>query len=322
MAGVHIILTGASSFTGFWFAKTLVSRNATVIATLSNPDLSAGYRGVRAERVSRLKELCRTEFAASFGSTNFFDLIRREPRIDILCHHWSHVHNYKSEDFDAVAALAENTRGFRDLLRLLKDKGCGRIVLTGSVGEPGEGAGSQPPRAFNPYSLSKRLTYEFAQYYCEREGMTLDKFVIPNPFGPFEDPRFTYYLISSWFAGQIPVVETPLYVRDNIHVDLLSLAYATFLLDTAPITHSKSCRLAPSGYVETQGAFAARVARELSGRLNMPCHIEYRTQKEFREPAVRINTDRVDIHSVGWNENGAWDAFAAYYASLRKLRTR
>src|ERR1700722_12687610 len=209
----------------------LVAQGATVLATLSGPEMSEAYTGVRAQRVLKLKELCRTEFGAPFGGAAFFDLVRRESHVDIFCHHWSQVRDYKSPAFDVLAAVAENTRGFTDLLHLLKDKGCGRIVLTGSVGEPDEGAGSRPAVAFNPYTLSKRLSYEFARYYCERERVVLDKFVIPNPFGPFEEPRFTHYLMTSWIAARVPVVMTPAYVRDNIHVDLLASAYARFVLD-------------------------------------------------------------------------------------------
>ena len=58
--------------------------------------------------------------------------------------------------------------------------------------------------------------------------MPLGKFVIPNPLGPFEEPRFCAYLIRQWQAGEAAEVRTPAYVRDNIHVDLLAAAYAAF----------------------------------------------------------------------------------------------
>ena len=61
-------------------------------------------------------------------------------------------------------------------------------------------------------------------FYCEAAGLPLGKFVIPNPFGPFEEPRFCAYLIRQWQAGQAAEVRTPAYVRDNIHVDLLEQA--------------------------------------------------------------------------------------------------
>jgi UDP-glucose 4-epimerase len=309
---VYVVLTGASSFTGFWFAEQLTSRGATLLATLSGLDTPATYSCIRAERVSKLKELCRAVFGVPFGSKEFLDLIRRESQIDVFCHHWSQVRNYKSPAFDAIAALSENTQGFSDLLRILKDKGCGRIVITGSVGEPDEGAGCQPASAFNAYTLSKRLSYELARYYCEREGVILNKFVIPNPFGPMEERRFTHYLMTSWFAGRVPAVTTPTYVRDNIHVDLLARAYAEFVFDSGRRTTPS--RLAPSGYVETQGAFAERVAREVSRRMRIQCQLDFQPQHELPEPAVRINTDVPNKLALAWDENAAWSSFVKYYS--------
>ena len=107
--------------------------------------------------------------------------------------------------------------------------GCRRIVLTGSFFEPGEGAGSDECRAFSPYGLSKGLTAELVAFRAAEAGMHLGKFVIPNPFGPMEDPRFPAYLIRTWAAGETPAVNTPAYVRDNIHVSLLARVYADFV---------------------------------------------------------------------------------------------
>ncbi len=72
----------------------------------------------------------------------------------------------------------------------------------------------------------------------------------------------------------------------------------------------------PSGYVETQGAFTSRVAEEMQNRLNMPCQYELKTQTEFAEPRIRINTDGLDIKALNWNETTAWDSIADYYMRL------
>ena len=135
--------------------------------------------------------------------------------------------------------------------------------------------------------------------------------MIPNPFGPLEDPRFTSYLARSWFEGKTPAVSTPAYVRDNIHVSLLSKAYRHFVenLGTGPGLE----KINPSGYVESQGAFAQRLAAAMSPRLGIPCPLELREQEEFGEPRVRINTDVLDADDLGWNESNAWDELGEYY---------
>ena len=138
--------------------------------------------------------------------------------------------NYKSQDFDVAGAVAKTTRQLPVVLDTLQNSGCGKIVLTGSVFENDEGAGSDDLRAFSPYGLSKAFTWQTFRYYAQLRKMTLGKFVIPNPFGPYEEPRFTHYLMKNWFAGKTAIVNTPLYVRDNIHVSLLAKIYARYAM--------------------------------------------------------------------------------------------
>ena len=76
------------------------------------------------------------------------------------------------------------------------------MLLSGSVFEGGEGAGSQGLPDFSPYGLSKALTAQVFRFDCGRAGLGLGKFVIPNPFGPYEEPRFTAYLMKNWLAGE------------------------------------------------------------------------------------------------------------------------
>ena len=309
---MRIVLTGASSFTGYWFAQALTEAGHEVIAPLSSPDRPDAYAGVRGTRVGMLKGFARTRFAAPFGSDAFFGALREIGSFDVFCHHWAEVRGYREPTFDAVAALAANTQRLSDVLRALKDAGCGSIVLTGSVFEQDEGIGNHPMRAFSPYGLSKGLTAALCDFYCEREGMPLDRFVIPNPFGPYEEPRFTDYLMRTWLAGGTAQVGTPRYVRDNIHVGLLAKSYAGFV--TAP-TPRGGRKLGPSGYPESQGAFTERVAREMRSRTGLDCALTFAEQTEFVEPAIRINTTLADPVALDWSERAAWDEFVQYYQS-------
>jgi len=196
------------------------------------------------------------------------------------------------------------------------DRGLAGVVLTGSVFEQDEGAGDAPLRAFSPYGLSKGLTWQYYRFLSETLHFNLGKFVIANPIGPFEEPRFCNYLIRSWYKGDVPAVRTPLYVRDNIHVDLLAKAYATFA-ESVP-SHQGITKLHPSCYVESQGAFAQRFAAEMSSRLGVACPVTLLQQEDFTEPMVRINTDRIDGAEFGWSETSAWDAEAEFYKQAAK----
>lgn len=309
---MKILLTGASSFTGLWFARALAEAGHAVTAALRRP-VAADAGGVRGERVRRLARLLRVVESAEFGGEQFIALVR-DGGFAVLCHHAARVADYRSRDFDVAQALAENTRQLATVLRAGMAGGLGAVVLTGSVFEPDEGAGDEPRRAFSPYALSKAATAAVFRFWCQELGLKLAKFVIPNPFGPFEEKRFCDFLLRRWAAGEAASVRTPLYVRDNIPVSLLARAYCD-VLGALPSLPDYSHH-APSFYVETQGAFAQRFAGEIGRRLGLPCRLELPEQTDFSEPMVRINTARCDPARLGWDEAAAWDELAAYYRGV------
>lgn len=306
---MKVLFTGSSSFTGLWFIKSLTAAGHEVVATFGG---SAGnYQDIRARRVAEVRKTCRAEFEAPFGSDRFLDVLSSKKSWDLLCHHAADVTNYKSADFDVVRAVQKNTNNITGVFAALKGCGCSRVLLTGSIFEQNEGVGSDEMRAFSPYGLSKGLTSETFRFYAREKGMSLGKFVIPNPFGPYEEPRFTTYLVRSWCEGKTPQVSTPAYVRDNIHVSLLARSYVWFAesMDGKPGLQ----KLNPSGYPESQGTFAKRFAEEMGARLGFPCRLVVAEQREYPEPMVRINTDMVAPLFPDWNEKGAWDELAEYY---------
>jgi nucleoside-diphosphate-sugar epimerase len=308
---MRILFTGGSSFTGFWFIRELAGAGHEVTAVFRRraeeyPDTA------RRQRVALAAAVCRPVFGCSFGDAPFLTLTGESPW-DLLCHHGADVTDYKSPAFDAVAATRNNTHNLPGVLEALGGAGCRRVLLTGSVFEGGEGAGSQGLPDFSPYGLSKALTAQMFRFYCARAGMGLGKFVIPNPFGPYEEPRFTAYLMKNWLAGATPSCSNPSYVRDNIHVSLLAKVYTQFA-ETVPA--AGFARINPSGYAESQGSFTLRLAGEMRPRLGLPCPIELKKQVDFPEPRVRINTDVPDMDALGWDESAAWDEMAHYYRRL------
>ena len=300
---MKILFTGASSFTGYWFVKTLAAAGHEVVCPLTGE--AGRYTDVRQKRVEKLSPLCRLVPNTPFGSDAFLKLAAAE-KFDRLCHHAADVTNYKSADFDALRALQNNSLNLRGVLKILNCP----VVLTGSVFENDEGIGAEPRRAFSPYGLSKGLTFQVFRYYCAEAGVPLGKFVIPNPFGPFEEPRFTAFLMKNWKAGQPVEVKTPDYVRDNIHVDLMALAYATFATDDVKEPLRK---MNPSGYAERQGSFAQRVASEVKSRTGWACELKLAQQTDFSEPLDRVNSEPVAKLFPAWSEKQAWDDFARFY---------
>ena len=308
---MKLLLTGASSMTGMWIAERLAAKGHMVIATFTRDGIDAYAGDLRARRVSRVVSCVRPEFGCRFGDDRFLELIASE-RIDAVCHHGADVTNYRSPDFDPIAAVASNGHRAVEALRAIRDHGGGRFVLTGSVFEQGEGAGSEGLPNVSPYGMSKAFTSNLFRYYAQREGVALGRFVIANPFGPFEEPRFTNYLMETWRRGDAATVRTPLYVRDNAHASLLAACYERFV-SGLPAEPGYS-QVNPSGYVESQGAFTQRYAAAMRTRLGLACEVEFATQTEFTEPRVRINTEPLDAASLGFDESVAWDENAEYYA--------
>ena len=309
---MRILFTGASSFTGYWFVKELALAGHEIVMTFRCQ--GADYDGIRRSRVESLRDIGHAVYSCSFGDERFLELIGQETSWDMLCHHAAEVTDYKSQRFDVAHALHNNTRNLPQVLEALAARGCRKVLLTGSVFEGGEGAGSEGLPAFSPYGVSKEVTARVFVHYTQARQMRLGKLVIPNPFGPYEEPRFTAYLIHSWYKGKKATVNTPDYVRDNIHVSLLAKAYADFAgsMPATPGFHKSN----PSGYLESQGSFASRFARNMRARLDLPCELELKRQIKFTEPRIRINTDQLDGERLGWDETAAWNDLAAYYKRI------
>ncbi len=308
---MKIIFTGASSFTGFWFVRELQTAGHEVICTFTNPPES--YQGLKLERLTKLTKLCQALYSSPFGSPSFLKLIASTRNIDILCHHGAQVNNYKSFAFPVVAAVAENTYNVVAVLEALKESGAKNLVLTTSVFAAGEGIGNNCS-AVSPYGLSKGLSSEIFRFYGEALNFPLAKFVIPNPFGPLEEPRFVSYVMKQWLSKQVATINTPHYIRDNIHVSLLAKAYAHFVSRAATST-SKLCSN-PSGYIMSQEAFTQKLAEEMRPRLQKDCAIAIASNGIYTEPAIRINSEPAVSLCSDWQEAQAFDALATYYLGL------
>lgn len=300
---MRIVITGTSSFTGAWFAAELARDGHAVTGTVQRE--SGAYPELERRRLAMARAAGVTiAERVSYGSHSFAKLIDRG--CDVLCWHGAEVRNYRSVDFDVAGAVATNLTGIAETLSRAVAAGTSRLIYTGSVGEPGEGGGSEPDRAISPYGLSKALTWQAICGEAEQAGLAIGKFVIPNPFGMLEQERFCTYLVRAWSRDETPEVRTPDYVRDNIPVDRLARAYAAFV--AAP----SAARSAPSGYRGTQGEFTARFAGEIGPRLGLSAPFALATQTDFSEPMVRVNSDDP---LAPWDEDAFWDRLAADYAA-------
>jgi nucleoside-diphosphate-sugar epimerase len=310
MSGV-ILLTGASSFTGLWIAEALAGAGYDVLAPLRGA--RDDYGGVRLERVRRLGAVAEVAFSCPVASPAMRELIGAQPRIDALAHHAAEIAGYRDPGFDASTAVARNLEGTLPFLRRLCERGAGVMLATATVFEAGEGGEGPSAPAVMPYGLSKTLTNTALDHYAAWAGLRFGKFVIPSPYGPFEEKRFGWHLFSNWFAGTVPVVRTPLYIRDHLPAPLLARAYAAHLTDLLIDPLSPGVRR-PSGWIAPQGEFGRRVAAEAARRLGRDCPLEFNAQQSFEEPAVRVNSE--PCAEIPWDEATFWDDYVDWYQAL------
>jgi nucleoside-diphosphate-sugar epimerase len=301
---MNILFTGVSSFTGAWFAAKLAAAGHHVTATTRQQ--RGAYTDVRRVRLNYAAE-AGVDFleCCAFGDRGFMDALTGT---DVVCHHAAEVTNYKSLDFDVADAVRSNTRNVRQVIEQASQASVRGLIVTGTVSEQDEGLGDAPLRAFSPYALSKGISWQIFSFWAGMSKMPIGKFVIPNPFGPLEDERYCAYLVRTWAEGAVARVQTPDYVRDNIPVDRLAERYVEFV--EAFARQENNARAAPSGYVESQGRFTERFARELGQRLNLAAKFELTNQTHFAEPIIRINAEPA---LAGWDEAGFWDNCAEYY---------
>lgn len=307
----RVLLTGASSFTGVWIAEALAAAGFEVVAPLLRA--RDAYEGTRRERVVRLERCATVLFERPFGSDAFVDSLSGLGRLDVLAHHAAHITGYRDPAYDALDGLRRNTEGAQAVLRAFAEAGGRAVVLTGSVFEAGEG-GEAGSLAVTPYGLSKTLTSTAFAYWAAEAGLRFARFVIPSPYGPLEEPRFGWFLFRTWFGGGVPVVKTPLYVRDHIAAPGLAEAYVRCVREALD-GPGQSLVARPSGWIATQGDFALRVAAEAGRRLGRELPLQLSEQARFEEPRVRVNADVALPASLG--DAAFWDAYVAWYEALR-----
>ena len=161
---MKVLLTGGSSFTGYWFIKELAQAGHEVVATFTQG--LEDYTELRGRRVSEIGGHCTPMPNCAFGDDKFLDLVEQASDWDLICHHGAFVRDYKSMDFDVIAAVQSNSNNLKAVLENLSNTGCNKLLLTGSVFEQDEGMGEHPLRAFSPYGLSKGLTAQLFSYWC------------------------------------------------------------------------------------------------------------------------------------------------------------
>lgn len=311
---LRILLTGGSSFSGYWIARSMAARGHEVVTPL--PRDESDYDGVRRERVALLADFAEVVFEAPVGSERLLKCIAAQDRVDVLCVHHAVVGDYRSLDFDVPSAVRDATKDAFAITEAVAGKGATLAMLTRSVFEAGQGV-SNDPRAIGLYAVAKTATVGVWSEHVRRSALMQAEFTVTNPFGPYEEPRLVNYLAKAWASGGTPKLRAPSWVRDNIPVHLMAEDYVA-MIEQASLGHR--VRRVPSHMVASNLEYARRIADEFGRRWQKPCVVGVDPVSETGEPHLRIGRDRVEWADHGLDESVFWDEYAAYYATALASR--
>jgi len=302
----NILLTGASSFTGFWFAQKLHKEGFSLVCPL--PRKEEDYIDLKKKRLELLKDRVNLIYDCPFGSPFFLELCN--DNYQTLCLHGAFVENYSSDRFPLTKALSENLKSSEIVLDNLFEKGCRRVVWTSSVFEDAvtlDDTKSKKPNWYR-YALSKYLSYAAISELCRSYSFDLTRIVITNPFGPFEDKKLSYHLFHSFLnLEKVFTIKTPYYVRDMIHVQNLAQVYTDLVKSNRCITEIRPCE-----YSGSMISFAQKYQDEVGKRMGYQVSIKSENMN-FDEPYSLINNQHVSSILKSNHSDKYWDELCNYY---------
>ena len=307
---MNILITGVSSFTGLYFIRALHQRGHTIFGVHQSP--IEQYTGIYKTRIELAKFHVQKMFQASFGDERFCDAIRNID-IDIYCHHGAYTKDYNSPNFPVEKAVSRNTYNVNTVCELLRRSGCQHLVSTSSI-FAGNGPICSEVTPFSGYGIAKWRTDEIVKKASKVQGIGWSRYIIPNPFGPFDNHKLPYEMALQWAKNKPLVLKTPHYIRDNVPVQLLAEHYAEWVEGLTEKTAKTTAM--PSGYVSTMQDFSERVANEIRLRTNWPCRI-VTDQHSSIQPTVLHNTDNI-LGRSSFNEKIMWDELSAWFLEIAK----
>lgn len=308
---MRILFTGASSFTGMHFVLSLLEGCNEVWCTFTKDSL-LDYDEVKKNRIQKFWTFTHNIMGTQVGDTKFLDAITNG-NFDVVCMHAAHGTESFRNGMTWGSAIACSADAIDDIVIACKNSGVKDIVLSESYQQGRDGTISS-----NDYRFSKEMTSRMYQYACKKHGVNLRTFVIPNPFGPFENEKFTLSAMRAWSSGKAFKVNEPEVNTDNIHVDLLSQVYREFIL-------YKDKNYVATQYQGSQWNFALKFAREMKKRLIIDTVLEIDGSRELDTPAASyfFHSDKCElVCGYLWNEEASWDELAKYYSELLHIPSR
>lgn len=202
-----VLITGAGGFLGIHLCSRLEEEGAIIHATTRNLDQSVNnspyqwYRG-------------------DLSDSKFVEGIFSAVRPQIIYHLAGYPYGARDRSL-VIPALNDNTITTINILNAACDSGCEKVILCGSMEEPGAGENTWVARS--PYAVSKYCATLYAQMFhtlYDLPVVTLRLFMI---YGPGQQGahlnKLIPYLILSFLKKQQPHISAGTRLIDWIYVD-------------------------------------------------------------------------------------------------------
>ncbi len=296
---MNFCMTGATSFSGYWFVRQLIldGHELTIVRSRDN-----NFESTENPWLKKLKEE-----SLSFREISFAQEMTTKLNFDALLLHGSFMENRRSPNFNVNLAV-QKTLGVTKWIK--ENSKTNHVIHTGTFSEEDEGVGESPLNNFNPYSKSKTLIYKEHQEIFR--GVPFLKFTMPNPFGRFQQNNLFSFLEKAWTKNDIPLISQPNYIRDYVPVDLLAISYSniigSFIAGKHPLEY-----FSPSYFVMSNRDMSKLYASEISSRIGQNLEIQFGEQNDYAESRVRINKDSLHQLIENWSLEEFWDSVATDY---------
>jgi nucleoside-diphosphate-sugar epimerase len=200
--GRRVLVTGASGFIGTHLTARLLAEGAEVHGISRSERATAGMRWVTTDMTDA------QGLAAAVAGI----------RPDVVFHLASHVTG--SRDVEAVLpTLNDNLVGAVNLLLAASTAGCRRVILTGSLEEPG---GEEPePDPVSPYAAAKFAASAYGRMFHRLYGLAVVNLRVFMVYGPGQqdERRLVPYVITSLLRNSPPRLSSGAREVDWVYVD-------------------------------------------------------------------------------------------------------
>lgn len=301
---MNILFLGASSFTGFHFVNQLSKvKNIKIYCTLTK-NINQ-YESLRYMRIKLLSKKENVIFVKKikFGDKKFTNLLEKI-RFNVFCFHHALTKNYNDNSkFNLKKSLKENTNNIEEVFRKIDYKAT--VIISNTIFQ---NIPAKKYRAVNNYGISKSQSFDKIRLLCEKNNIKFRSIYITNPWGIYEEKKLNFYLIKNWLNNKNAKISHPNYIRDNIHIDLLSKMYKKIVL-----SKSNKINYFPSGICSTNKLFIEALRNKFEKFFNKKVEVAYENKAIYNQPMCRINGNKI-VKNVKIKQN--LNKYFAYYQKL------